>query len=140
MIAVCALAMPIALGTVTPLLSFAYADGGGTGFVVARLGATLLLLVIPAAAMGATFPVAVRAAGDAQERPASTPGALYAANVAGACAGATLAGFYLVPRLGLHRASLCAVALNILAGAIALWLAANRATATARDRRRSRAR
>jgi len=127
-IAVCALAMPIALGTVTPLLAFAYADGGGVGFVVARLGATLLLLVIPAAAMGATFPVAARAAGDSPERPGSTAGALYAANVAGACAGAALAGFYLVPRLGLHRAALCAVALNILAGAIALWLAATRTT------------
>ena len=123
-VAVCALAMPIALGAVTPLLAFAYADSGGTGFVVARLGATLLLLVIPAAAMGATFPVAARAAGDSPERPGSTAGALYAANVAGACAGAALAGFYLVPRLGLYQASLCAVALNIVAGAIALWLTA----------------
>jgi spermidine synthase len=127
-IAVCALAMPIALGTMTPLLAFVYADRGGIGFVVARLGATLLLLVIPAAAMGATFPIAARAAGDSPERPGSTAGALYAANVAGACVGAALAGFYLVPRLGLHRASLFAVALNILAGAIALWLAATRTT------------
>jgi spermidine synthase len=127
-IALCALAMPIALATLTPLLAFAYADGASGGFALARLGTTLVLLLVPTAAMGATFPIAARAAADSAACPGSTAGALYAANVAGACAGAALAGFYLVPRLGLHRTSLCAAALNLLAGGIAIWLAAGATT------------
>ena len=123
-IACCAIAMLVALGAVTAVLAFVYGEGGGVGFAAARLSVTLLLLTLPAAAMGATFPVAARAALDSADRPGSAAGALYAANTAGACVGAALAGFVLVPSLGLRRASLCAVALNVLAGAIALWMAA----------------
>ena len=124
LIACCALAMPIVLPAVTAWLAFSYDDGVGGGFAAARLGVTLVLLTLPAAAMGATFPVAARALPDSADRPGSMAGALYASNTAGACAGAMLAGFLLVPMLGLQRTSLCAVALNVLAGGLAMWLAA----------------
>ncbi len=123
-IACCALAMPIGLPAVTAWLAFSYADGVGGGFAAARLGVTLVLLTLPAAAMGATFPIAARALPDSADRPGSMAGALYASNTAGACAGAMLAGFLLVPMLGLQRTSLCAVALNVLAGGLAMWLTA----------------
>ena len=51
-------------------------------------------------------------------------GEVYAANTAGACLGALLAGFVLVPAVGLWRSSLCAVALNALAALMAIRLAA----------------
>ena len=122
-IACSAIAMPVAVAFITPLLSFAYAGGSGVGFAAARLSAALLLMALPAAAMGATFPVAARAVTTAPDRPAAPAGALYAANTAGACAGALLAGFTLVPMLGLFRASLCAVALNLAAAVIAIYVA-----------------
>jgi spermidine synthase len=129
-IAASALLIPYAVGALTPLLAFAYTDaGGGPGFVAARLGAALVLVGIPAVAMGATFPAAVRAAGSSAEHPESNATALYVVNTVGACTGAAAAGFLLIPRFGLYRTSCVAAALNLLAGGIAAWLAGRVATA-----------
>ena len=60
-IAVLALSLPIELRAVDPLLESAYADGaGGATFALLRVTASLVLLSVPAAAMGATFPIASR--------------------------------------------------------------------------------
>jgi spermidine synthase len=126
-IAACALTIPIAIAGVTPMLAFAYTDdGGGAFFVVMRLAAVLVLVGLPAAAMGATYPAATLALAGRADRPASGATALYVSNTAGACVGAAAAGFLLIPRLGLSRTSWLAAALNLLAGAIALRLAATR--------------
>ncbi len=117
-----AVIMPLGLRAITPLLTFAY-DDGGSAFAAARVFATFVLLAVPTAAMGATFPVASRVIVDTENRPGVTTGALYAANTAGAAIGAALAGFLLVPRFGLQLTSLSAVALNIVAAAIAVRLA-----------------
>jgi spermidine synthase len=123
LIAGCALAMPSALALVQPLLAGAYADGDGARVFHLALGAAaLVLLGLPAAAMGATYPVAVRwwaGRGDA----ASGAARLYAANTIGATAGAALAGFVLLPQLGMRSTTLVGVALNIVAALGALWLA-----------------
>ena len=127
-VAACALTIPIAMAGVTPMLAFAYTDdGGGASFVVLRLAAALVLVGVPAAAMGATYPAAALALAGRADRPASGATALYVANTAGACVGAAAAGFLLIPRFGLSRTSWVAAALNLLAGAIALWLASTRA-------------
>ncbi len=121
-IALSALTLPVALSLLPPVLAFAYADGDGRWFPFARVAATLLLLIVPTAAMGATFPVAARAFLTPAGEPSSRTGALYAANTAGACAGAALAGFLLLPAFGLRLTSFTAVALNLVAAAIALAL------------------
>src|SRR5687768_12966630 len=60
-IGVLALILPFELRALDPLFSWAYADGNaGTSFAFLRLGASLFLLALPAAAMGATFPIASR--------------------------------------------------------------------------------
>jgi spermidine synthase len=121
-IAVLALVLPFELRAVYPLLEATYADGaGGATFALLRITASLILLSVPAAAMGATFPVAsqwfVRRAGHA----ARDAGALYACNTVGAAIGALLAGFVLLPSLGLAGATWVGVALNVIAAAGA-WL------------------
>lgn len=126
-IAVLALVMPWALAAVRPMLAATYADGnGGTVFALLRLTSAVLLLCIPAACMGATFPVAsrwmVRSAGTA----AQDAGALYAVNTLGAASGAILAGFMLVPAIGLRGSTFVGVVLNLIAGGGA-WLIASRA-------------
>ena len=81
-IGVLALILPFELGALDPLFTWAYADGtAGTSFAFVRLGASLVLLSLPAAAMGATFPIASRwfvqhashSARDAVRCPPQTP-------------------------------------------------------------------
>ncbi len=63
---------------------------------------------------------------------------LYAANTAGAAAGALLTDFLLVPTIGLSATQMIAVAANGFAGCGALWLAASRAPIPDRPRVRTR--
>jgi spermidine synthase len=122
-IAVLALILPFELAALDPLLAAAYADGaGGTTFGVLRFATSLLLLSIPAAAMGATFPIASRWFVQDANAAARDAGALYAANTIGAALGALIAGFVLLPFMGLYGATAIAVALNVVAAAGAFAL------------------
>ena len=61
LVAICALLLPMALSATVPLLAWAYADGAAPApFAVVRVAISLALLGVPAAAMGATFPIAAR--------------------------------------------------------------------------------
>jgi spermidine synthase len=123
-IAVLALAIPFELRALDPLLSTAYADGsGGTAFGVLRLLSSLLVLSLPAAAMGATFPVASRWFVTGAGAAARDAGSLYAANTVGAAIGALVAGFVLLPFLGLAGATWVAIALNGVAAGGAYLIA-----------------
>ncbi len=131
-IGVLALLLPVALTALRPLLAGAYADGqGGTAFAFLRLATSVLLLAVPAAAMGATFPIASRWMVRAASSAAQDAGGLYAANTLGAAAGAVLAGFVLIPALGLTGATWMGVALNIAAAAGAYAIARGAATSMA---------
>ncbi|MSO81905.1 MAG: tetratricopeptide repeat protein [Acidobacteria bacterium] len=154
-IAACALLLPGVLSTARPLLEWAYANGEAGRLFDATLGLlALLLLSVPAAAMGATYPLAVRAyalepsiaagplrgtrptyggrvprsgPGDPGGSPAARAGGLYAFNTAGAAAGAALTGFVLLPMVGAQATTLVGVALNAICalGALALAKDAN---------------
>ena len=138
-IALCALGMPYALAAMRPLLAATYADGaGGATFDFVRLAVSVALIAIPAAAMGASFPVGVVAVRDAGEdsgadagrgpgsgiRDPQAAGELYAANTFGAALGAILTGFVLLPALGLFGTTLVGVLLNGIAAAGAVVLSA----------------
>src|SRR4051812_14875328 len=126
LVAVCALLLPWALSASVPALAWAYADGGAAArFAIVRVAISLLLLGIPAAAMGATFPIAASwFATDAADS-----GLLYAMNTAGAALGAIAAGFFLIPAIGLRATTWIGVLLNLTAAAGAWWLSST-ATAT----------
>jgi len=151
-IAACALLLPVVLSAARPVLSWAYADGEAGRLFDITLGLlALLLLAVPAAAMGATYPVAVRCyaakppiaadplrgthptyvgrvprsgPGDPGGLAAARAGGLYAFNTAGAAAGAALTGFALLPMLGTQATTLVGVALNTICALGALALAA----------------
>jgi spermidine synthase len=126
-IAVLAVLMPLLLITIRPLLAGAYADGhGGATFAFVRLTSCVLLLCVPAACMGATFPIASRWIVRTAATAAQDAGGLYAANTLGAAAGAVMAGFALIPALGLRGTTFVGVALNLIAAAGA-WMIAARA-------------
>ncbi len=126
-IAFLALLLPFAVNSLEPLFALAYGDGGGgPAFALLRVGAGLLLLSLPAAAMGATFPIASRWFVPYADRAPRDAGVLYAANTIGAALGALVAGFILLPQLGLSGATWTGVALNVVAAAGAWWIAARR--------------
>ena len=143
-VAAAALLLPMALGGSVPLLAWAYADGTAPArFALVRVATSLALLGLPAAAMGASFPIGVVAVGDregakgakgargatgargargASEGAGSAAAELYAANTIGAAVGAALTGFVLLPSLGLFGTTLVGLILNLVAatGALAL--------------------
>ncbi|MCC7416942.1 MAG: fused MFS/spermidine synthase [Acidobacteria bacterium] len=133
-VAIVALLLPLALAAAVPALAWAYADGSAPArFALVRVAISLALLCIPAAAMGATFPIAAEwfAGQRPQGSSAADAGLLYAANTAGAAVGAILGGFFLIPAIGLHGTIWIGVALNLVAAAIAFWLAAQTPTESA---------
>jgi spermidine synthase len=120
-VVVLAVLLPLELRFTVPLLSRAYANGASTlMFPAVRLLICFALLVVPALALGATFPFAVRAFVVSAEHPGGGGGALYAANASGAALGALAAGFLLIPAIGLFGTTLVGVA----AGATAIGVAA----------------
>ncbi len=125
LIAVSALAVPLALALLRPLLVAAYDDGQGVWFGPIRVMVSLLILSVPAAAMGATLPLAARWFLRRVESAGAEAGDLYAANTIGAAIGAGAAAGLLVPMLGSNLTSAVAAGLNVTAAAGA-WLIAAR--------------
>ncbi|WP_427309474.1 fused MFS/spermidine synthase [Cupriavidus sp. H39] len=90
----------------------------------------LVLVILPAAVMGGTLPVLVRVLASRPGCVGTHGGRLYAANTAGAIAGTLLAGFVLLPALGILGSAIAAGALNG-AAALGAWLLDRRGPAAA---------
>jgi len=123
-IGVYALIFPILLGLVTPVyLSFWAAFEPSP--LVFSLFQTLLvgtLILIPTTCMGATLPLLARFVTTRLETAGSRVGLLYGVNTFGAVAGTFLAGFVLLPALGLSATTAWAAAANLLLCGAALAL------------------
>src|SRR5437879_1068585 len=99
------------------------AIGGATSLLlVLRFLGIAVVLFIPTFLMGGTLPILVRGLTREDEFGARIS-RLYWINTLGAVTGTLLAGFALLPTLGLRLTITCAVALHVLAGLIALRLA-----------------
>jgi spermidine synthase len=122
-VVVAALALPFEAHALTPVLRLAYANGeGGLFFAAIRLLLCLLMVCVPAAALGATFPVAIRWFANDAADPARRTGVLYAMNTTGAAMGALVAGFILIPSLGLSATTKVGIAASSLAALCVLAL------------------
>jgi spermidine synthase len=125
-IALLALAIPWVIGQLPPVNVWLWIHFGEWPLVLSLLRFVLcaVLLLPPTALMGATLPLLAR-------RVVSRPedfgqlgrriGALYAANTAGAVAGAGAAGFYFIPTIGVSATNWTAVLIDL---ALALAIAA----------------
>ncbi len=87
---------------------------------VARCLLTFAVIGPPCVLMGGTFPLLVRQFVRGEVGP--TAGLLYAVNTVGAALGCYLAGFHLLPALGLSGTNLLAAALNLAVAGAALLL------------------
>jgi predicted membrane-bound spermidine synthase len=81
----------------------------------ARFGIGAAALVAPTVLMGMTLPILVRFFEQRDQALGVSVAWLYAANTGGAALGALLAGYAILPVLGMTRTTLVAVALNLLA-------------------------
>ena len=102
--------------------------GHGAILVALRFVGAALVLFIPTFLMGGTLPVLVRGLTRSSAELGARLSRLYWINTSGAVAGTFAAGFFLLPVLGLRRTLGIAVALNILAGALALRLSRHEPT------------
>ena len=121
-----ALAFPVGLEAVQSLyLRVLVPSGLPRGALTAfELVAVSLLLIVPTALMGATLPVLMRFATPTAGRSGRALGYLYSVNTAGAVVGSLVAGFWLIPTLGLVGTGRVAQVLNLIVGVLALALSA----------------
>jgi len=109
------------------------AMGGSKPFLLAlRFVSAAIVLFLPTFLMGGTLPILVRGLTRTPADLAARVSRLYWVNTLGAVAGTLLAGFILLPALGLRLTIACAVALNLLAGLVALRI--SRGPSPAQDR------
>ena len=115
-VVVAAIVLPFELKALTPLLRWAYADGApGLLFPAIRVLSCLAMVFAPAAALGATFPMAIRWFANDAVNPAKSSSALYVVNTIGAAIGALLAGFILLPALGISGTTGVGIAASVVA-------------------------
>jgi spermidine synthase len=120
-VALAAFSIAGSLRLLTPAFAWAYGEAGaGPVFSIVRVACSFAVLLIPGIALGATFPMAVRVLVPSPTRPGGAAGRLYGANTAGAAVGSLVAGFFLIPVLGLTGTTLTGTAAG--AGSIALAL------------------
>jgi len=121
-----ALALPWLLNLATPLYLAWYGALTPEPALAGAMQFGLLggLLLPPAAAMGATLPLAARFAAGRWPQAGREVGRLYGANTLGATLGAALAGFLLLPWLGVAATTWAAAGLSTLLALAAGGLAA----------------
>jgi spermidine synthase len=128
-----ALLLPSILAALIPVLSWSYRDGApNLLFPTIRLLFCLVIIVIPACALGATFPIAARCYVRGSDRLGRAAATLYVTNTAGAALGALAAGFLLIPRIGVFGTTLVGVGANAMAIAGA-WMVARSPIGAAPD-------
>ena len=90
--------------------------------VFTRFGLGALCLIVPTVLMGITLPLLARFFEQRQAAFGVSVGALYAANTVGAALGALMAGYFILPALGVGRTTLVAVLANLFVAGLALDL------------------
>ncbi|MDP1569901.1 MAG: fused MFS/spermidine synthase, partial [Vicinamibacterales bacterium] len=100
--------------------------GSSLLLVLSQIAVAIAVMFPPAFVLGALFPLLVRAQTDV-EGAAPAVGDVYFVNTVGSAAGAFLAGFVLLPWLGLRGTAALAIAVNLAAGAaLLLWRGSER--------------
>jgi len=122
LVGVTALATPAALDGVKALyVSWHPAIGDSLGqLTLVRFALSFVVLIVPTMLMGATLPLVMKSSLTRADAVGQRMGLLYGTNTAGAIVGALLAGFVLIPQVGVQRGFLLAASLNILIGIVAM--------------------
>ncbi|HSE25878.1 MAG TPA: fused MFS/spermidine synthase [Pyrinomonadaceae bacterium] len=121
-IAVYALSIPLIFSLVDRLyvLIWQQFHPGFFAFSVWRFILSCLLLLVPTTLMGATLPVLSAALLDAVGHKRNSVATLYFCNLAGAIIGTLVAGFILLPIIGVSKTIAVAASLNLIVGVAAI--------------------
>jgi len=127
-IALSALAVPFAIRATTALSVALFGHQPGppeASYALAglSLACSFAILVVPTALMGATLPLLARHVVHREEEIGPRIGLLYGTNTVGAVLGVLVAGFWLLPELGMFRTVLVGVAVNAAVFGLAALLA-----------------
>ena len=133
-IALCGFLLPGVLRNLSVIDGLTYNLGGG-GFVLLTTGrflASIVVLLLPTALMGATLPLLAAATVETDEHLGRRVALLYSINALGAVAGALAAGFMLIPELGMRGTTNVAVGLNLASALVTLvlWFSGRRRPST----------
>lgn len=121
-IAIYAVAVPLLFRLVDHLYAFIWEQfhPGFYAFSLWRFLLSSLVLLVPTTLMGATLPVLSAALLRSPRKGATAVTRLYTCNLVGAIFGVVLAGFYLLPSLGVRMTIYTAAAINLLVGLAAI--------------------
>ncbi|HEY0378799.1 MAG TPA: fused MFS/spermidine synthase [Pyrinomonadaceae bacterium] len=121
-IALYAVAVPVLFRLVDHLYAFIWEQfrPGFYAFSLWRFLLSSLVLLVPTTLMGATLPVLSAALLRSPRHQPTAVARLYTCNLVGAIFGVVLAGFYLLPALGVRLTIFTAAALNLLVGLAAV--------------------
>jgi spermidine synthase len=125
----------IGISGVRALYLAAYPATGGAAplLLMLRFAGVAVVLFLPTFLMGGTLPILVRGLSKEAAELGARVSRLYWVNTLGAVTGTLLAGFVLLPALGLRWTIACAVLLNLLAGLIALQISRSSRSSIATD-------
>ena len=84
--------------------------------------ACFIIILIPTILMGANFPLAVRIFSRDNEHRGEDTGIVFSFNTAGGILGSFVAGFFIIPNIGLWQSSLVASVIYIVIGATFLFV------------------
>lgn len=122
-----ALCVPFLLQLADPLYRALYPHVSDSPWILTALRFLVgaMVLLIPSTCMGATLPMLVRYISRGHAGLGRSAGLLYGLNTCGAVLGTLLAGFVLIPQLGLRTTTWATAAVNIGIGVVAwVWLRA----------------
>jgi len=90
-------------------------------FIISRFALSFLVMLIPTILMGATFPLVSKIyARSLYDRLGRSIGNVYSVNTLGSILGSFLAGFILIPHIGIQRSIMIMAFLNVTAGAMVM--------------------
>ncbi len=122
---------PLCLWSIRSIyLAFGSSEPGSPASIALKLFLSFLVVFVPTFFMGGTLPVLMRLFFKEKSETGEVIGLLYALNTAGAVAGVLLAGFWLLPALGVKGLLTFSVFLNLAIGALALSLSAGAESAS----------
>jgi len=93
----------------------------GSMLAAVRFVCSFTVLLVPTTLMGATLPLVLRSSIARASELGTRAAGLYAANTAGALAGAAITGYYLVSQIGIAASFRLAALVNILVGLTAVF-------------------
>ncbi|MEO7134943.1 MAG: fused MFS/spermidine synthase [Vicinamibacterales bacterium] len=93
---------------------------------IARLVCSFAILAIPTTMMGITLPLLTAAVSQRTGSAGTRVSLLYALNTLGAMSGTLLAGYILIPAIGIRQSFLLAATLNVIVGIAALLISNSR--------------